>query len=267
MVQLFKKNFVFIGLIASLPVLFFFQNCAQSGSIGLTDQAVLNGKATTDTLEAVPPKNDIVLDNIPVDTIPIDYRPPGGSTGSGSTGSGTTTPVAPSTHGNGNDTVSHDNPSAGHGESNDASDGNSKGSVGLCNPSAISDVLLSIVSISSNSAKPNQADFEILDADKSVSLEKPTLKLRALLSGSVNQLFMLLSPEGNKILNKDSSVVDFKTPSGQQSGIKIQLANADVVAGRTYVLSLSINPAEQIVTNKVKCLFKPVIKSATLVAQ
>ncbi len=227
MTRFFKKNVVLAGLLAAAPVVFFFQNCSQSGSLGLTSTSAIGAKATTDTLEATPsPTADIVLDRIPV--TPEDV----GLTGSG----------------------------AGQGDTNL----NNKGSIGNCNQSEVSDILLKIISLSTNTENDNEASLEIIDADKSVSLEKPTLKVRAKNSATLSHLFLLLDVTGNKILNRDSSVVDFKAPSGQQSGIKIQLDSTAVLAGQIYILTLDLNPSEQIVTNKSKCLFKPVIKSANL---
>ncbi len=142
-----------------------------------------------------------------------------------------------------------------------------KGSVGQCDQLVISDILLNIASIGANPTKPDQIGFEIVDSDKSISMDKLNLKIRALKSENIREIILLLSADGNKLLNSENVAMDLKTPSAQQSGIKVKLADEfSVVAGKTYNLELTVNPNEQIVTNKSKCLFKPVVRDALLSA-
>lgn len=213
-----KMNVALIAMIAGVPVLLFFQNCGQAGSVS-TASAALNANSTSDSMVIVPPTSaDINLNKPPVD-------------------------------------------------SDDNNFDHSKGSIGQCGDVVISDILLKISSISSNCDKPDQKSFEIIDSDKSISLDKLTLKVKALKSEKVREIMLILSSSGNKVLSADNIAMDLKAPSAQQSGLKVKLSEEfSVEAGQIYSLELSVNPSEQIVTNKNKCIFKPIVRDALLSA-
>lgn len=134
------------------------------------------------------------------------------------------------------------------------------GAVEGCKGLVISDFQLNSLSINS--------ELEIVDEDLTISLDKPTLKVKALKSGSLKNIFLVLNSEGNKILSSNEKVLNLKTPSAQTAGLKIHLSGrVSIEADKYYRLKLNINPQEQIVSNPEKCIFKPVIKDAELVTE
>lgn len=230
MLNLTKSNVALTALMLSLPVALFFQNCGQPGSIASSGGEV--------ALDSIIKTSDVML-----------IKPPSEQIDSSSSS-------GPTSH---ND-IHLDDPI-----DDDAS--SPKGSVGQCGEFAISDILLSVASISAHSDKPNDVSFEILDSDKSISLDKLSLKIKALKSEKLKEVFLLLSAHGNKILSSTNVAMDLKTPSAQQSGLKVKLEEiASVEADQSYLLELVIVPSEQIIGNKNKCIFRPVLRSAKLVA-
>jgi len=151
-------------------------------------------------------------------------------------------------------------------QSEDDNKSSDKGSIGSCDKLAVSDILLKIVSISSNHENPNQLSFEIIDSDKSVSLEKLTLKIKAIKTEQIKNIVLILNAQGNKILTADNVVIDLKTPVNEQSIVRVNLIKEyTITEGRTYNLVLKVNPNELIAsTNKNNCLFKPLIQAADL---
>lgn len=151
-------------------------------------------------------------------------------------------------------------------QSEDDNKSSDKGSIGSCAQLAVSDILLKIVSISSHHENPNEMSFEIVDADKSVSLEKLTLKIKAIKTEQIKNIVLILNTQGNKILTADNVVIDLKTPVNEQSIVRVSLIKEyTVTEGYTYNLVLKVNPNELIAsTNKNNCLFKPLIQAADL---
>lgn len=141
-----------------------------------------------------------------------------------------------------------------------------KGSIGSCDKLAVSDILLKIVSISTNLENPNLASFEIIDSDKSISLEKLTLKVKANRTENIKNITLILNAQGNKILTADNVVIDLQTPVNEQSVVRVNLAKEySITEGQTYNLLLTINPNELIAaTQQNNCLFKPLIQNADL---
>lgn len=156
-------------------------------------------------------------------------------------------------------------PPAGSEDDNISSE---KGSIGSCDRIAVSDLLLKIVSISSKIENPNEVSFEIVDPDKSISLEKLHLKIKAKKTERVRELTLILSTQGNKILTTDNTVVEVNTPINEQSVVRVSLKNEYTVSeDSVYDLVLTMNPNELIAaTSKDNCLFKPLIETADLVS-
>lgn len=77
-------------------------------------------------------------------------------------------------------------------------------------------------------------------------------------AGHITQMRLLLGE--NNYLVDDTLVYDLKTPSGQQSGLKINL-NADFEENHTYEIVLDFDAEQSIVhTGNDKYILKPVIK-------
>jgi hypothetical protein len=235
MFKLTKINVVIATFLTGIPVILFFQNCGQAGSLTTTSKNDVSAKSTTDSFVIVPPSSESH------DQIISIHKPPL--------------------------SIDENNGSGSAAASSDSSESDSaaKGSIAQCGTLIISDILLKVASISMNCDKPNENGFQIIDSDKTISLDKLNLKVRALKSNKIKEIFLLLSVDENKVLSSDNIAMDLKAPSAQQSGIKIKLdKEISVVEGKNYNLELSINPSEQIVTNKNKCLFKPVVHAATI---
>ena len=80
-------------------------------------------------------------------------------------------------------------------------------------------------------------------------------------SGEVSQIRLILG-DNNELVLADGTVVDLKTPSAQQSGIKLNI-NADLAAGIPYELVLDFDAARSIVRagNSGQYILKPVIRT------
>ncbi len=70
---------------------------------------------------------------------------------------------------------------------------------------------------------------------------------------------LVLKSDGNYIVDNDNKQFALKTPSGQQSGLKIPFQGAlDADAG-AYEVNFKVNPLTQIVKAGKKCILKPVL--------
>lgn len=80
-------------------------------------------------------------------------------------------------------------------------------------------------------------------------------------AGPVSQIRLVLGDD-NQVELEDGTTVDLKTPSGQQSGVKLNL-NADLKGGVPYELVLDFDAARSIVKagNSGQYLLKPVIRT------
>ena len=80
-------------------------------------------------------------------------------------------------------------------------------------------------------------------------------------AGKVSQIRLILG-ESNQLVLNDGTTVDLKTPSGQESGIKLDV-DADLKAGIPYELVLDFDAARSIVKagNSGQYILKPVIRT------
>lgn len=160
-----------------------------------------------------------------------------------------------------------DNDNDNNNDNNNKNDKDQDHDDSRCRGISIADILLSVdsVAVGSSGEDSKNSSFEIVDVDKTISLNKLNLKVKALKSAEIKEIFMVLNAQGNKILDASGKAMNLKTPSGQTSGIKVQLGKeVSVEANRTYTLQLEISSEDQIVANPNKCIFKPVIKNASL---
>jgi hypothetical protein len=242
----FKKNYIIFSLIVlSLPVLFLFQNCGQQGGINTknTDLAI-NSVNVSDSLVIKPIDNLEQFPNIVDDTQSISNG-----------GSSADVRLNPPS-----DIVIDDG-------KNSSSRG-PKGSIGTCGKINISDILLKVSSVGVANDLKSNLSFEVIDIDKYISLDKLTLKIKALKNiSNLKEIFILLDSSGNKILSTENVTMSLVTPSAQESGLKIKLIEPiSIQANSSYNLDLVINQNDQIIANKTKCIFKPVIQEAHLIA-
>ncbi|WP_299989966.1 DUF4382 domain-containing protein [uncultured Pontibacter sp.] len=81
-------------------------------------------------------------------------------------------------------------------------------------------------------------------------------------AGTISQIRLVLG-ENNSVKLKNGTVVDLKTPSGQTSGVKLQL-NADLREDVTYVVLLDFDAAKSVVARgNGQYNLKPVIRTVT----
>lgn len=82
---------------------------------------------------------------------------------------------------------------------------------------------------------------------------------------SSHQLRIVLKDDSNSIVDTDAVKYALKTPSGQQSGIKLNLGNGatDFLAGQYYRITFEWDETFQLVQAGKKCLLKPVLHNAT----
>ncbi len=81
----------------------------------------------------------------------------------------------------------------------------------------------------------------------------------------IKEIRLVLEGHGNYAVKSDGSTCDLKTPSGQQSGIKIKLSSpATIAEGSTYSLVVDFDAEKSVVVNgNGDCLLKPVLKMAS----
>lgn len=232
-----KSRAVVVYALLSLPVMFFFQNCGQPRQSNNAASTATN----LDTTSLLP----VVTDSMLV----------GSASGSGTSSINNDIQISEPTL--------TEADQAGSGGSVDMSDPKKNKCLGL----NISDILLNVESV--NLANDNDVPLlAITDPDPTISMNKLTLKVQALKSVAVHEIFLKLNSEGNKILSEHNEAIDIRAPSGYTAGIKVKLAlDINVVSGQTYILDLTINPIDQLISNQRKCIFKPVIQQANLAAQ
>ncbi|MEO6683345.1 MAG: DUF4382 domain-containing protein, partial [Ginsengibacter sp.] len=80
-------------------------------------------------------------------------------------------------------------------------------------------------------------------------------------AGSVSQIRLILGND-NQLVLEDGTTVDLKTPSAQQSGLKLNV-DANLIAGIPYALVMDFDAARSIVQagNSGQYLLKPVIRT------
>ena len=84
-------------------------------------------------------------------------------------------------------------------------------------------------------------------------------------AGTISQIRLILG-DNNYIITKDGQKINLKTPSGQQSGLKVQV-HQEVSGGILYRLTLDFDAGRSIVQagNSGKYLLKPVLRIISLV--
>lgn len=134
-----------------------------------------------------------------------------------------------------------------------------------CAKIEVSDFNLSLAKISTQ-GELKDASITITDANKNVSLDHQEIKISSSRDQNLNHLFLVLNAEGNKILDANNVIYGLKTPSAQTAGLKILLSQGiKLLANKNYILKLSINLEDQLVHNPEKCIFKPVIRGASII--
>lgn len=150
-------------------------------------------------------------------------------------------------------------------QSENVAEDNNGLSKNICNTINASDVLLNVSRVSV--PKLDEA-LELVDENKSISLLKQKITLKALKSGKVSEVRLILASNSNLLLDESESVFALKTPSGQSSGFKLKLdTTVDIKKDSVYVIYFDLDLQKQFVSAGNKCILKPVIHSASLTLQ
>lgn len=156
--------------------------------------------------------------------------------------------------GNGHDGSS--NNGSGNGSDNGSGNGSS-GHSQKCKNIEVKDVILNVKEISLENGKsvfsgPGKVLMSELESG---------YKLKSNISTRSNQLRLVLYADGNKIINNSDNIeFDLKTPSAQQSGLKLNAkSKCDFEKDKEYLIKVEFDPDTQIVEAGKKCLLKPVL--------
>lgn len=124
-----------------------------------------------------------------------------------------------------------------------------------------------IISVKSVEVKTNNGSYEY-PFNKSVNLlelvngKDTVLADESIPTGRISQVRLILEETGNYIY-KGGERFDLKTPSAQQSGLKLNIQK-ELVQGITYTLELDFDVAKSIVeTGSGEFILKPVIRVMT----
>jgi hypothetical protein len=273
-----KRTFGSLGVVSvALLIIFSFQNCAQPGDI-----SKVQGGGLANAMEIVPnvatgnefPSDDFlptpndntlptpIVANMPAQPI---SNPPGPTPQTpGVVGS---LPPNPGSQGGTSNPGSGDTGSDDTGSDDTGSDdaGGSPRKIDSCRSmkNAISDFKLNVASIESSPSNGKKGQIETLDS--SLSSTSTSLRIRVNQNLTLDKLNIVLSQNGNQLLFKDGTFADLRTPSAQQSGIKVHLSSTvSIEAGKTYTLTLDFDLNDQIVASGNKCLFRPVIPTGNI---
>lgn len=241
-----KSRVAGLFIIGSLPVLLFFQNCGKAGNSASLDTSAANLNST--------PSSTMANES---DSFTIGLS-------SANKSSGSTLDGNPQNDVHISEPVlnAEDEESAPAKEGSDDNDSTKHRCAGL----NIADILLSVESIEGLGNSNNHTSLLILDNNKTLSLGKLNLKIQAFQDMNLDKIFLKLNPQGNRILNERNQSIDLNSPSGKSVGLKVHLSQpVQVLANQIYNLEVSINPAEQLISNQHKCVLKPLLKDASLV--
>lgn len=239
-----KSRVAGLFIIGSLPVLLFFQNCGKAGNSASLDISAANLNSA--------PGSAMASES---DSFTIGLS-------SANKSSGLSLEENPQ-----NDIhISEPIVTAEDEESSPAQDSNDDSKKHRCAGLNIADILLSVESIEGLGNSNNHTSLLILDNNKTLSLGKLNLKIQAFQDMNLDKIFLKLNPQGNRILNERNQSIDLNSPSGKSVGLKVHLSQpVQVLANQIYNLEVSINPAEQLISNQHKCVLKPLLKDASLV--
>lgn len=257
-----KFKLIYVVL-ASLVAILFFQNCGQVGSLALQKASEPVGAFTDENTPSDENTPGLII--APPVTPPSSGQntpPAGGST----TGGGST--VADGGNTSGGNTSHHEDDKDDEEEAPvtspvaDSDDNSDENKTINCGDMVIQDVQLQVDRL--EATKGSSSSSALANTIGTVSIHQPHIQFKSLRSEkNVNQVRIVLG-KGSRVLTNQDQVLDLKTPSAEQSGIKVHLDTAiDLVKDKTYVLELNIDQ-NQLKVNGEKCMFHPVIKSANI---
>ncbi len=132
-----------------------------------------------------------------------------------------------------------------------------------CDFNGVKDV---VVNIESLEIKGTGGKSVVLQGDLGkTSILDGEVQLSSSESVSALSVRMVLADSGNVLVDKDNKSVELKTPSAQQSGLKVPLSGIKKLEAKSvYRLKFVLEPESQIVHAGKKCILKPVLKFVSL---
>lgn len=136
------------------------------------------------------------------------------------------------------------------------------------NPSA-KRVIVSVNSVSIKGAGDSTISGIAFNQDVELTsnvVALPNITLSEGQSLQSKEIRLVLNETGNKLIREDGSVCELKTPSGQQSGLKLKLPETfTILPGLRYSVHLSFDVEKSIVEQgNGGCLLKPVIRGQVI---
>jgi hypothetical protein len=245
-------------LITTLSLVLFFQNCSE-----MTFSKSPTGgseKAVDDQLEVPQPgdeniSNETPPDDTDTDTDTDDPSDPGDTPGD-TPMTPTPTPVppggpkGPKTPEDPGDTPTTDAP---------VDDGSS----GTCRSIDIEKVLVNVnhVELQPSGTVISVPADTVIDLMQLESTGFTFGPVTGLTSVATHQVRLVLNDFGNTIIGTGDEQVPLKTPSAQNSGLKLLLPQDIILEpGKSYLLQVAFDPSTKIVRAGKKCILKPVLR-------
>jgi hypothetical protein len=135
----------------------------------------------------------------------------------------------------------------------------------FCGSLQIQKVIVNVNHLELNSSTalvtPNLASYDLMTLSSGFIVQTNA-------AATANQLRLVLNPTGNKLVDQSGAEYALKTPSQQNSGLKLILpGNAQLSAGTNYKITATFDPDKSIVRAGSKCLLKPVIRVTSIVPE
>jgi hypothetical protein len=132
----------------------------------------------------------------------------------------------------------------------------------FCASIRISQVLVSVNHLELNSSQalvtPGLGSYNLMSLSTGFVVQTNT-------TTDANQLRLVLNDTGNKLVDQSGAEFSLKTPSQQNSGLKLILpGNVTLAAGTSYRIKADFDPDRSIVHAGSKCLLKPVIRVTSI---
>jgi len=149
---------------------------------------------------------------------------------------------------------------------NNGNNGNDKNPNSICHKLDIEDVIVTVDHIEIRGASGSVQTTS--DGLGPISLLEPANRVELDISSdvSVNQVRLILKQTGNYLKATTGEIFELKTPSQQNSGLKILTTqHFELEGGEIYLLDFNFDPSTQIVHAGKKCILKPVLKATSII--
>lgn len=130
-----------------------------------------------------------------------------------------------------------------------------------CNADEIKDIRVNVLR-----AEINGVEVTTLKGVRSLMQMSQGFNIIATQTTTAHQLRLVLAGENNQIVDITNDIFSLKTPSAQQSGLKINLGSGGFTfeANKAYKIQFELDPDFQVVRAGKKCLLKPVLRATSI---